>query len=340
MYAFLRVLLIVILAAFPLFAGKELEGHNWKWAGPFLGLTGLLAVIEILFDRREAKDATAKLDNAKRELETLQKRLDHQKKFGLSMQRLIDVMLPATNNLDLFTAMVGELKTKGQAGEDEIRQLVEDGVETTNNSIRKILVGAEQEIRAYWSWNEDSVKCNLMVAHRVKDCSPEVVEDLKQKAHFLGYGRELGNYHTVLELTLWGTPDPQIPPIAIPVEDPTRPGSEDWLIPGAPQAFALKEDTVVSDTAKISELFPKELDHQTRQQIVDYFRGKRLRSFVCLVLQEGAQPIGVLTIQSDNVDICGPGGRDKGTIAMSMAHYRFCLQQLIAGQQKLRESAS
>jgi hypothetical protein len=335
-YAILRVVLIVVLAATPFYAGNELETHNWRWMAPFLVVTGVLAVVEIL----EAKDARTELDQARKELEVVRHRLNRQRERGSSMSRLMGVVIPPLIKLEKLTEMVAELKKQGKSSPAEIDELVKAGIESADAHIKQLLVAVEEEVRAFWDLPENSIKSNLMIAYRISACSPDALTRLSDIVDFCGFGRELKNYHTVLELTIWGTPDPQIPPLAIPVEDPTVEGSEKRLIPGAPMAFALKEDTVVHDTQKILSFVPEKLDQQVRDRLVEYFSGKRVRSFVCLTLKEDARPIGVLNIQSDRINICGPEGEEKGTITKGVEHYRLCLEQLIASQRKLRDRAS
>jgi hypothetical protein len=340
LYAILRIVAALLFAVFPLVFGSKLSALDAKYVLPFAFLAAAVAGTEVLYDRDEAAKDKQKLKEAENELRVVSHRLDRQRERGLSMARLMQVMIPPTVKLEKLRDVIEELKRQGKANAMEIDGFLHKGLEVSNEVIREILKAVAIEVRAYWDAEADSVKSNIMLAYKTKGCPSDLFERLRRITKFIGAGRELENYNYVLELTMWGVPDPEIPALAVPVDNAANQDLKKQLIPGAPMAFALDADQAVPDTKNILSLAASELASNVQQELTEYFKGKKVRSFACLVLREKEQPFGILNIQSTFPDVLGRENKDAETIIKSIEQYRYCLEQLIGGQRRLQAAAS
>jgi len=353
-YEVLRVCLVIAIAAFPIAVRHQLEALNWWYVSPFLALTGILAVVEFLYDREKVKTSKKELDDARNALDETKHRMEHLRERGLSMAHLMGKLLPTMLRIEKTIEGVhdqveenDEAKRRDKATPAEIRQFVRVAIDLSDQVILDLLKAVAEEVRAYWAKPADSVNSNLMVAHRVKECEPAEMARLKglpglKGREFLEFRRGPESYEHLLELTHWGTPDPAVPSLVLPVEGPdsgdvSSDGWREHLIPGAPTALALQTDVVVDDTIGIEKDFPSKLDQHVKDSIVKYFHGKAVRSFMCMVILDGALPIGVLNIEATWPQICGPLGKETSNLTKSIDHYRFCLLQLISGQRRLEK---
>ncbi len=340
MYAFLRIIVALLFAIFPLIFGSKLNALEWSYVLPFAALAAGVAVTEVLYDRDEAAKDKKKLKEAEDELRVVSHRLDRQRERGLSMARLMQVMIPPTIKLEKLRDVIEELKKQGKADPTEIHGFLQGGLAIANAVIVEILKAVAEEVRAFWDAEADSVKTNLMLAYKIRGCPSDLLERLRGITKFMGAGRELESYHYVMELALWGVPDPEIPAVAVPVDNAANGMLKLQLIPGAPTALALLTDQVVPDTKEILSLAARELASNVQLELTAYFEGKKIRSFACLVLREKEYPIGVLNIQWTSTDILGQGNKDEDTIIKSIEQYRYCLEQLIGNQHRLQAAAS
>ena len=352
MYAYLRICLVVFIAGYPILVRHQLEDLKVWYVTPFLLAAGLLAFVEYRYDREKEAQSKKDLTEARAKLEETQHRIEHLRERGLSMAHLMSRVLPTMLKIEKAVEGVrdqveekDENKKRERASAEETRQFVGQSLALSDEVMIELLKAVAEEVRAYWSLPADSVNSNLMVAHRVQECGPTELARLKEVRglkgrEFLEFRREPESYQYMLELVFWGTPDPEVPVLVLPVEGPDpRDASDSWrdhLIPGAPTALARHGDVVVDNTTEIQKDTPPKLEQHVKDNIVKYFQDKSVRSFMCMVLVDGKEPIGVLNIESKSPEICGPAHSEVNNITRSIDHYRFCLVQLIQGQRRLR----
>src|SRR5438132_1014747 len=206
------------------------------------------------------------------------------------------------------------------------------GLQQLSIAAQKLLQAVCSEVRGFYGIQDRSrVNASLMRAYRTDNCPAEVAKRIK----FLGFGRELPSYKYVLDVTVWAETDPKFPAISIPVEDPA---DQDHLLPGAPTAFALGKNQVLStlDDSSLPGYAGSDLDRKVLQDQVEYFQSKGIRRMANLVL--GRQnPSGVLNIQSEE-----PGlfGADATVLLSNIDHYRYCFQYILDAQRQLENGAS
>jgi hypothetical protein len=342
-YKFLRIILAVTVALFPILFGDKLHDLNWRFLSPFAVCTALLALVEILYDQQVDKQAQESSRRASANLDLTRRRLEYQKERGLTMARLMEILIPMSLLVHDLLKVVQDLKKQGEEGEKVAKDSVREGVEKLNSAIEKVLGAVLGEVAAYWGLEEHVINSNLMLGYETHACPEPELQRLENKAEFLVVGRPLRNYKAVLEFAAWGRREPEVPDMSVPVENPGNASTRRKLLPGAPSAFALVQDVVITDTREIDTVARSaapDLDPDVLRRLKEYFDRMRFRSFASLVLQENGSPVGVLNIQSDQVDIFGRGNSDMETIVKSIEHHRFCLQYLVGSQRRLREAAS
>jgi hypothetical protein len=327
---YLRLILFIVFTIFPLAYGdvikavldtqsiylREHDGReslNW----PFLVmviLATLMGLVEAHHDRK-----------VREQQEERQKgRLAFQGERALTMGRLIELFKE-------MTLIVSEEEVSSQ-----------DKVSRLDSILEEVLKAVCQEVRAYHSYRgrEDlTIRANVMIPYPSDSCPRNVQDRLK----FRGYGRDVTSYRFILWLLLWSEQDPEVAPIALPVEDTTILRGRNRLLPGAPAAFALGQDFVIQDTSKIEDhvaALGPDLEPDVLQELRDYCREMPFRSFASLVLKAGEKPIAVLNIQSSLRNVFGEGAAEEKTVASLIGDYRIILQHLLLEQLKLQGMAS
>jgi hypothetical protein len=313
-----RIPIVVIATAFPVVFARHIEAHELEYILGFVLLVALGAAVEVFYDREAAS-----------ELEGARRRLQFQKARGLAMARLLALLSPVMGVLGIKSSLSVAQKEAAKKKLDE--------------SIIEVLKAVCEEVWTYWNGyggTDPPFKGSVMLAHRIKGCDPATLAGLSRVVEFLGHGRELDSYEHVLEVIQWSDTNPQFKPINIPVEEDTLDGKR-WLLPGAPTAFALGEDVVISDTHDLQKHSGADLDQRLLQKERDYFDSKRIRSMACLVLHEASDKkqnqnrMGVLNIHSEKVNLLGTTKQEQLTIIQSLEHYRVALEYLLDGQRQL-----
>lgn len=321
-----RIPIVVIATAFPVVFAKHIESHEIEYIVGFVLLVATASVVEVLYDR----EAALELERKTSELESTRRRLQIQKARGLTMGRLIGLLSP------LMAILARKASLTPVEREGAAKKLDE--------SIVEVLKAVCEDVWTYWNGygsTEPPFKGSVMVAHKIKNCDPATLAELSKRARFLGFGRDLDSYAHALDVVQWSDTNPQFVPIAIPVEDENSPGGKKRLLPGAPTAFALGEDIVISDTSDLQEHSGPDLGQDLLREEQEYFDSKKIRSMACLILHEipekkqNQNRMGVLNIHSEKVDILGTTKQEQLTIVQSLEQYRVALEYLLDGQRQL-----
>jgi Ion channel. len=92
---------------------------------------------------------------------------------------------------------------------------------------------------------------------------------------------------------------------ALPVYDPENPNQHKFQLPGAPQAIGSSEGYIVVSNSKNIDLSNQ--DESVRQKLIEYFQSHapELRSFASLRLEYNGKALGVINIQSSEVESFG-----------------------------------
>jgi len=132
----------------------------------------------------------------------------------------------------------------------------------------------------------------------------------------------------ILCLTCWAREAQSWPEFALPVDtDP------DYLLPGAPHAYATGESQVMTDTLAVAELekaMPKHAE-PAKRQLRNYFEEheKDFRSFLSLPLCSASKTVGVLNVQSKDVDILGVDNEHREDLELCLRPFCALLAALI-----------
>lgn len=347
-YRLTQVLLLAAVTVFPVLFADRFERHEWGYIVGFVCLALAMAVMEVIYDRQSAHEleqaharqiAAAEVNHARHiaEIEMKSQRLAAQTRRGTSMSNLMKLILPTATQVEQLTGIARQLK---QQNSPDLPDILNRGNAAVADVISNILKAVSEEVRAYWDAADGDVNSCLMIGRELHNCSRVQMDQLQARAHFLGYGRVLASYKAALELVSWAARDLEVPELVLPVDDPSEWAGRTHLLPGAPQAYALGQDEVIADTARIESYCPPGLEPDLRAELRTYFEKKRFRSFMSVVLHDGGPPLGVLNVQFNKVNIGGAADADKEILLQSLAHFRASLGYLLGKQRTLMEMAS
>jgi len=99
-----------------------------------------------------------------------------------------------------------------------------------------------------------------------------------------------------------------------------RPGAHQHVLPGAPAALAYSKAVVVDDTRDLE--IAKEIPEAVRKQIKEYFKLQEFRSFASLPVVAGGRPVGVLNVESTEIEVFGSTIEQQNAISLRM--FPFC----------------
>ncbi len=314
-----RIPIVVLATAFPVVFAKHIESRELTYVVVFILVVAGAAVAEHYYDRAVA----SQLENARR-------RLQMQTAAGPTMARLLEVV----------SQLRATLQQKASLTPDQ-RAAVAKNVE---ESIVEVLKALCANVWSYWNSSgstEGPFFGSVMRAYETNACDAATLAKIKERTKFIGYGRDLASYKHVLDVLFWSDTSPQFTPVAIPVEDENSDRGRKRLLPGAPTAYALGEDVIISDMRYLPKYSGLELEEDLLQQEREYFDQKKIRSMVCLVIRAtrdkklNQNRIGVLNIHSDKVNLLGSSEQEQKTIIQNLEHYRVALEYLLDGQQQL-----
>ncbi len=330
-----RILLAVTATVFPIAFAPKIEALNWVYLLIFGVLAGSVAILEIYLDRRTSDELEAtrqQLEQERARLSTQKERLKLQEARGLAMARLLDLPKPVVLLLENQAILTTPQEKKA----------VFDRLHAANEQIMQMVC---REVSAYYKESEEpKVDASLMLGVPISQI--DLIEqtqmlpvDLKNRVQFREWGRDIASYRFVLDMILVSATSLVFGPIALPVEDAANAKGKRKLLPGAPSAFAQGRDQIIPDTSAIKSYAGPDLATDVLEDQVRYFESKGIRSMLCLVLRGAHDPIGVLNIQSDRIDLFRDDNESREFIT-GIAHYRDCFQYVMAGQRRLLGLAS
>lgn len=160
----------------------------------------------------------------------------------------------------------------------------------------------------------------------------------KTSVMFFDPNRNVGACSQVLYLTDWAQTPPNWQEFVLPIDD-----DDDYLLMGAPRAYAKDEMQVCSDTLA-SEHWGREMSkHATkaRQELRNYFQDNEttLRSFFSLPLHAGDEIVGILNVQSKELDILGVDAEHRDDLEMCLRPFCSLLAALIVRENSINNPA-
>ena len=155
----------------------------------------------------------------------------------------------------------------------------------------------------------------------------------REAVHFFDANRNARSCATILHLTCWARQPSDWAEFALAVDC-----DEDYLLPGAPRAFAQKQLQVISDTLSITELnqgMSKQAE-TAKRELRNYFERseKEFRSFFSLPLVSDGSGVGVLNVQSREIDILGVDEEHKEDLELCLRPFCAVLCALIEREKR------
>jgi len=151
------------------------------------------------------------------------------------------------------------------------------------------------------------VRTNFM---RVVDCT-----DANRST--LLFTEDRSSVKSCLELTIY---DSGVVPANFSLPLVVRPGANSHALPGAPAALAYSKAVIVDDTHDLE--ISKEIPAAIRSQIKDYFEQQQFRSFASLPVVAGGRAVGVLNVESTELEVFGSTIEQQNALSLRM--FPFC----------------
>lgn len=153
-------------------------------------------------------------------------------------------------------------------------------------------------------------------------------DKFKDAIRFFDANRSLQACSKILCLTCWAREPQNWPSFALPVDT-----DSDYLLPGAPRAYHTGELQVIADTLAVDErekVMPKHAE-AAKRQLRNYFEEheKDFRSFFSLPLCSDKTTVGVLNVQSKDVDILGIDNEHRDDLELCLRPFCALLAALI-----------
>lgn len=154
----------------------------------------------------------------------------------------------------------------------------------------------------------------------------------KESVKFFDDNRNVEACSHILELTDWAKIPDNWKEFALPVET-----DEDYLLPGAPRAFAKDEMQVCSDTLAADAWESELTKHSSKAQqgLRNYFEDQKneLRSFFSIPLHADTKIVGVLNVQSSEINILGVDAEHREDLEMCLRPFCSLLAALLVREE-------
>ncbi len=233
---------------------------------------------------------------------------------------------------DFFPAYI-ELLTKGVGLMQDVNQYPDAAVqyiqrETLQNVCDMVALYYEEHKKTQ---SKDKFNASIMVSHECADWLElrGGRQQWKESVRFFDANRQVGACTQVLVLTDWAREPNGWAEFVLPVD-----GDPDYVLPGAPRAFAKDELQVIADTLSPQDLNQEMLKHASaaQQKLRNYFEDNKdeFRSFFSLPLHADNKVVGILNVQSKDVDILGIDNENRDVLEMCLRPFCSLLAALIA----------
>jgi hypothetical protein len=100
------------------------------------------------------------------------------------------------------------------------------------------------------------------------------------------------------------------------------------VLPGAPEAFMKLRYVAIDDTSKIN--YPSELPREIANQMKSYFKSKAFKSFGAVPVIGNGQPLGVVNVDSTEVEVFGNSEQEQREIATLLSPFCLLLGKIVS----------
>ncbi len=157
----------------------------------------------------------------------------------------------------------------------------------------------------------------------------------KEAVRFFDPRRDVDACTKMLHLTCWAREPQGWKPFVLAVD-----GDADYVLPGAPRAYATRKLQVVADTKAVDVMEKEMIEHAkiAKRQLRNYFEENedRFRSFFSVPLILNERIVGILNVQSKETHILGANNEHQKDLELSLLPFCALLVSLITREESVQ----